>query len=138
MGMLIPLQALWAYFLTQKSPPNDIQFLVKQHKCVLQRIDSLRRERDLQGMSEYGFLILTWLKLPSSSTVKKTSHRAVFLASLPTPHTLRALPVQDKMSGISCGSYRETKVCILPTKLPMSIRRQNITFRLHSWRQSSD
>lgn len=45
MGMLILLQALWAYFLTQKSPANDIQSIVKQHKCALQKIDSLKRER---------------------------------------------------------------------------------------------
>lgn len=62
MGMLILLQALWAYFLTQKSPANHIQSTVKQRECPLQQIDSLRRE-GLQGSTSiYSFWILIWLK----------------------------------------------------------------------------
>lgn len=46
MGMLILLQALWAYFLTQKSPANDIQSIVKQHESALQKMHRLKRERE--------------------------------------------------------------------------------------------
>lgn len=58
MGMLILLQALWAYFLTQKSPANDIQLLVKQRKCVLQDRPAEERGEDLQRMSIYVWLFL--------------------------------------------------------------------------------
>lgn len=106
MGMLILLQTLWAYFLTQKSPANHIQSIVKQHKCALQKIDSLKREGFAGVHVSLQFLDhnLTEKYTASQSTVKKMLYRAMFLSSLPTPHTLRALPVQDKMSGNSCGS----------------------------------
>lgn len=48
MGMLVLLQTLWAYFLTQKSPANDIQSIVKQHESALQEVDrGSLKEREL-------------------------------------------------------------------------------------------
>lgn len=40
MGMLVLLQTLRAYFLTQRFPANDIQSIVEQHcECALQEMD---------------------------------------------------------------------------------------------------
>lgn len=84
MVMLILLQARWAYFLTQKSPVNDIQSIVKHHKCALQKIQS--EERDLQSMSMYGFVILIWLKVhwhPHSVQLRKCLSKPRFFPHFP-------------------------------------------------------